>query len=331
LKSAQGMREEPLFVVITTAGFDKTSPCFSLRSTAKEILEGLKEDDSQFIAIYTIDDGDDYTNPKNWVKSNPNLDITIKSSFLKDEIVKASNNISLETGVKTKNFNSWCDTITTWISDKFIYRASKELTFDDLDPNDTEIIVGVDLSSNFDITAVSYMFLKDDKYHFIVNYYLPEDSLNTATDREFYKIQHKKGNLTLMPGNVVDYNFILNDILKISQLFTISKLSYDTWNSTQFAIAATENYLQLEPYSQTIANFNRPTKEFERLMIQGNIVLQNNEVTRWMMSNVYLRRDSNGNVKPDKSKREKKIDGVIAMLMSLGTYLNMPRYHVTII
>ena len=50
-----------------------------------------------------------------------------------------------------------------------------------------------------------------------------------------------------------------------------------------------------------------------------------------MMSNVYLRTDSNGNVKPDKGQKGKKIDGVIAMLMSLGIYLSQPRYNITII
>lgn len=332
LKSAQGMREQPLFIIITTAGFDKASPCFSLRTTAKEVLQGLKKDDTQFIAIYTIDEKDKWDDNKVWIKANPNLDITVKSSFLKDEINKAKNNVSLETGVKTKNLNMWCETITTWIADYYVNNSSQDIGFDIIrDKENTEIVVGVDLSSNSDITAVSYMFIQDEKYHFINKYYLPIDSLNTANDKEYYKIQHQKGNIILTPDNTVDYNYILKDILEINKDYYITKIGYDTWNATQFAINATENYLKLEPYSQSIANFNKPTKEFERLLLQGNIVLDNNEMTRWMMSNVYLRVDSNGNVKPDKGQRGKKIDGVIAMLMALGIYLTIPRWNVTII
>lgn len=331
LKSSMVMREQPLFVVITTAGFDKKSPCYSLRSTAKEILSGLKDDDSQFISIYCQDDNDDWSNEKIWEKSNPNLNITVKKSFLRDEIVKAKNNISLETGIKTKNFNMWCDTITTWIADKYVLMSSKKINFSMIDDTTSEIVVGVDLSSNSDITSVSYMFIKNDKYHFINNYYLPEDSLNSAQDKEYYKIQYNKGNLKLTPGNVVDYNFILNDILETNKNNYISKLAYDNWNATSFAISATENYLPIEPYSQSIASFNKPTKEFERLMLMGNVVIDNNEITRWMLSNVYLRTDQNGNVKPDKSKRDKKIDGVISMLMCLGIYLDTPHWNLTII
>lgn len=331
LKSSQGMRSQPLFIVITTAGFDKKSPCFSLRTTAKEILEGLKTDDSQFIAIYSLDINDDWTNPKNWIKSNPNLDITLKSTFLKDEVNKAINNVSLETGVKTKNLNVWCDTVEVWIPDRYILRASKVVDITKFNKDEDEVIVGIDLSSNNDITAVAFMCKKDEKYHFHVKYYLPAEALETSPEREYYKIQVRKNNLIITPGNVVDYNYILKDILEASQNLYISKIYYDTWNSTQFAISATENYLQLEPYSQTISNFNKPTKEFERLILMGDVIIDNNEITRWMLSNVSLRMDVNGNVKPDKSKRDKKIDGVIAMLMALGGYLSMPRYNITII
>ena len=332
LRSSQVMREQSLFCTITTAGFDKKSPCYELRKTAKDILEGVKKDDTQFIAIYTLDSTDDWTDPKVWVKSNPNLDITTKSSALKDEINAAKNNISLEVGVKTKNLNIWCETISTWISDKYVYNASKKISFEDIkDPINTEVIVGVDLSNVSDITAVAYMFIQDEKYNFIVNYYLPEDSLNSATDKEFYKVQHSKGNITLTPGNRVDYNFILSNILETNKNYYISKLAYDTWNSTQFAISATDNNLHLEPYSQSVANFNRPTCEFERLILGGDVVIDDNDVTRWMLGNVYLRSDSNGNVKPDKTQRSKKIDGITAMLMCLGTFLTCPRYNLTII
>ena len=81
--------------------------------------------------------------------------------------------------------------------------------------------------------------------------------MNSAQDKEYYKVQHKMGNLTLTSGNVVDYDYILNDILKVNEDHYISKLYYDSWNATQFAISSSA-YMQLEPYSQTIANFNRP-------------------------------------------------------------------------
>ena len=72
-----GMRENPHLCTITTAGFDKSLPCYQLRTVAIEVLNHLKEDDSMFIAIYCLDEGDKWDSEKNWCKCAPNLGITV--------------------------------------------------------------------------------------------------------------------------------------------------------------------------------------------------------------------------------------------------------------
>jgi len=79
-----GMRQNPHLCTITTAGFDKALPCYKLRTTAIEVLNDLKEDDSMFIAIYSLDVQDDWTSTDNWAKSNPNLDVTVTSKYIKE-------------------------------------------------------------------------------------------------------------------------------------------------------------------------------------------------------------------------------------------------------
>jgi len=85
---------------------------------------------------------------------------------------------------------------------------------------------------------------------------------------------------------------------------------------------ATEKGLYLEPFSQTIGNYNKPTKEFERLIYSNKIVIQNNDITKWMINNVVLKIDHNQNIKPDKGLKRKKIDGVMSMLMALNGFLD---------
>ena len=46
-----------------------------------------------------------------------------------------------------------------------------------------------------------------------------------------------------------------------------------------------------------------------------------NPVTRWMFGNVVMMYDAAGNQKPDKSKCEYKIDGIVAMIMAKGLYM----------
>lgn len=63
-----------------------------------------------------------------------------------------------------------------------------------------------------------------------------------------------------------------------------------------------------------MGNFNKSTRELERLILSGRMVIDNNEITRWCFRNVSLKSDHNGNVKPNKSIKANKIDGVIAMI-----------------
>jgi hypothetical protein len=45
----------------------------------------------------------------------------------------------------------------------------------------------VDLAATSDLTAVTYLIVKDDTYYFKTDYYLPETALSQKADRELYK------------------------------------------------------------------------------------------------------------------------------------------------
>lgn len=325
LESGQGTRENPLEVIITTAGFDKLSPCYELRTTATEILSRLKEDDSFFIAIYSLDKGDDWKDERVWVKSNPNLNVTVRLPYLRKEVRKAINTPSDEVNVKTKNLNLWCDSADVWIPDDYILAASAPVSLDSFTDRD-DCYVGIDLSSTSDLTAVSFLVPHGGKFHFRTHYYLPEEALQTKKNKEQYAEWVRNRHLTLTPGNVVDYDYILRDILEVDRQLYIAKVGYDAWNSTQFVINATDRGLPMEPVSQSIGNFNRPTKEMERVILSGQAVIDNNPITRFCFRNVSMKLDYNGNTKPSKEYRDKKIDGVIAMIEALGVYLLTPHY-----
>ncbi|MEG1546802.1 MAG: terminase TerL endonuclease subunit [Bacteroides sp.] len=260
-----------------------------------------------------------------WEKSNPNLGVTVNLKYIQDQVQKAINSPSEEVGVKTKNINIWCDAETVWIPDDYILNATKDINIDDF--IDKECYVGIDLSSTSDITAVSFMFPTEYKYYFKTIYYLPEAALKEKRFKELYGEWRRQGLITITPGNVVDYDYILNDIMTVYGKTYIVKIAYDSWNATQFAINAETNGLPIEPFSQTIGNFNRATKEMERLLLSGQAVIDNNTINRHCFRNVVMARDRNGNTKPSKQFEEKKIDGVIAMLEALGVYLVSPRYN----
>jgi len=324
IKSSMGMRENPHLCTITTAGFDKTLPCYQLRTVAIEVLNELKTDDEMFIAIYSLDTEDDWRDEKNWIKCAPNLDITVTTKYIKGQVQQAINNPSDEVGVKTKTLNLWCDSSNVWLPDEYIVRSSKQINLSDF--KDETCYIGVDLGATSDLTAVAYLLVKDDKYYFKVHYYLPESALKEKVDKELYKLWKQQGLLTITSGNVTDYDYITTDMLKYSEIVNITSVGYDKYNATQWAINATSEGLPLEEYSQSLANFNKPTRELERLILSGKAVIDNNEINRFCFRNVVLKSDHNGNCKPDKSVNKKKIDGTIAIIQALGMYLEKPHY-----
>ena len=324
LQSGQGMRDDPMGIIITTAGSDKLGPCYQSREMCTEILKGLKTDDTIFALIYSLDEGDNWKDEAVWGKSNPNLGVTVKTKYLREQVQKAINSPSEEVGIKTKNINMWCDAETVWIPEHYILDSSSDVDFEKF--RDMDCYMGIDLSSTSDLTCAAFTFPTAEKYYFKVKYYLPEMALQEKRFKELYGEWRRKGLITITPGNVTDYDYILNDILDIRDRVYIQKIAYDAWNATQFVINAQEKALPMQEFSQALGNFNRPTKEMERLMLSGKAIIDNNVINRHCFRNVVMARDRNGNTKPSKQFEEKKIDGVIAMLEALGVYLMSPRY-----
>jgi len=329
MKSSMGSRDEPLLVVITTAGFDTESFCYQQRTYCTEILSGNKVDDTQFAIIYTIDADDDFTNEENWIKANPNLNVSVKVNYLKGEVNKATQNVSEKASVMVKHFNRWlkANTLDVWIDESYVNASMVDIKMSDPMFADQDCIVGVDLASVSDITAVTYLFRVNGYIYFFNEYYIPEDSVNSNANILSFKEAGANKELNITSGNVCDYDIILRDIIKVSEQFNLKALYYDKFNSTQFIINATEAGLKCEPFSQMPGSLNKPLKEFERLIKSDGIRIQRNTITRWMLGNVVLVVNKMGNYSIDKSSKNKKIDGVASMIDAMGGLLQSPIYN----
>jgi phage terminase large subunit-like protein len=330
MKSSQGMREQPLAIIITTAGFLLNGyPCYEHRLNCIDILKGNKTDDTQFSAIYELDNDDDWQDENTWIKCSPSLGQTVSYDYLREQIVAAKNNSALEMGVRTKNFNQFCQTKNVWIPDKYLLNIFKQINIVEL--KDEDCYMGVDLSAISDLTATAIMFppnperkLYPDKYIFKNLIYVPESTFEESVNADLYKLWYRQQYIVITSGNVVDYDYILKDQLKIYNDTYLIGIYYDEWNATSWAIDATTEGLPLYPYSQAIGNFNRPTKTFELLIRQNKIVIDYNPVVRWCFNNAELKYDYNENCKPVKSggNQDRKIDPLIAMIQALGGFLN---------
>lgn len=326
LRSGQGFRQQPMIMSITTAGFRIGGFCNLFEDYCKEVLQGVKKDDSLFALLYTLDEGDDWTNPSVYQKSNPNLGITVNRDWLLAQVNQAKNSPSSEVGVRTKNLNQWVSSSNVWIPEHYIRRSLMNVDLTEFKNNNKYLVyLGFDLAAISDLTAVSIMFVdpETEEYFFKTWYYLPKSALDGKYNSELYKMWSSKGFLILTDSETTDYNYIQNQIVYLYETFDVQGVFFDSWNAQMLVNNLTNLGLPMTPYSQSIGNFNKPTKEIERLILSDKVKIDKNPITRWNFDNVELKVDLNGNCKPMGDHNSRKIDGVISMLNALGGYLSI--------
>lgn len=340
IESGQGARPEPLLFVITTAGFDKTGPCYAkLRKMSVDMLEGKIEDDSHLAFIYELDDGDRWDDPKCWVKCNPNLGVSVFEDYLQARFVKAKNEGgSKEVDFKTKNLNMWVDAPLVWINDETWMQNHYGIN-----PNEligAKCYGGLDLATGVDLNAFCLYFPKfkfiKDKWISPVLWWFWIPKSRVKTEHFDYTDWVEQGFISVTEGvfeNVIDHKKIITDITNLSGKYYVHAIAFDQRLAYHgvvqelgitFGTSESDEYIQgLYPFTQSMPNVSLATKAIETEITNHQLEHFNNPVMRWMMGNVVLKKDAVGQIMPDKSKSQYKIDGVAAMVNAKAIDIRM--------
>ncbi|WP_368155536.1 terminase large subunit, partial [Alistipes onderdonkii] len=182
IKSAFGARRQPLMFIITTAGFNKSGACYAYRENVIKVLRGINRDDSLFGIIYTLDDKSEWDDPKMWIKSNPNLGVSLSTDYLADQVKDAKNRPEAVRNVMTKNVNLWVDAEWTWILDDAWMRCVG--TTDPADMKGCACWGGLDLSNVSDITAYILLFHENDRFQLLPFFWIPEAKMQEKIKKE---------------------------------------------------------------------------------------------------------------------------------------------------
>lgn len=327
MESAMGARRQPLIYIITTSGFDKASACYQEEhALAEQVLERSREPipESFFCIIYTLDESDDWTNPDVWIKANPNLGVSLDWDYLKGRVEQALLSPAKQNKIKTKNLNIWTQAETRWIT----YETWKACGFA-VDPEELEgrsCYVGLDLSASQDITAIALCFPPEEegeKYRFLFRFFIPEDNMieRERKDKVPYSYWIEKGFLFSTPGNVIDYDFIEDQIRLDAKKYPVLEVAYDPWKALEIVNHLTAEGLTMVEIVQRYSGMALPTDTFERKVLGKQIAHNDNPVMTWMIACTEVKSDRQGNIMPMKPRREstgKRIDGVVASIMALN-------------
>ena len=336
IESAMGAREQPLFYIITTAGFITSGVCKNFEDMCKEVLdpENEKIDHALLVMIHDLDDGDDWEDENVWIKANPNIPYNPPLlPYLRKQYTAAKNQVSKVPGFKTKHLNLWVDALTVWIP-KEIWRENKHgLTKDQVRTKFLELggFAGLDMSTTTDLTAFTMVSNPDDDgRRYMVHYvFCPEDTIDKRSkeDGVNYRAWRDEGWLIATPGNVVDYNEVQKVVEALVPQYNIERVEIDRAKATNITINLMDSGINVSWFSQTIMNYTEPTKEYERLLYSKKLLHEGSPLVEWCLSGCVKIEDSNENTRIHKGKSHahgKRIDPIIAGIMGLGGSLTPP-------
>lgn len=319
-KGSSDARQNPLHFIITTAGNDRHSIAFELHTKAVDILEGRRVDPTFYPVVYGLKDDEDWEDEANWYKVNPSLGYTVDIERLRDAYREAKQNPADEITFKWLRMNMWVSSTTAWIPDAIYMRGNEPIDMDALEGRDC--YAGLDLSSTGDITALVLMFPPRDmteKYIVLPFFWVPEDTIprRVKANSVPYDVWEKQGHILATEGNVIHYDFIEKFIYDLAEKYHILEIAVDRWNATQMIQNLEGEGFTIVPFGQGFSSMSAPTKEFYRLLMEGQIIHGGHPVLRWMAGNVVIDTDPAGNIKVTKAKSKEKIDGIVAAIMAL--------------
>lgn len=321
LDTATAARRQPLMFEITTAGSDQASICFEHHDYTRQVLEGTIQDDTWFGFIAALDEGDDWKDPRNWAKANPNFMVTVKPDDLQRKADRAAKLPAQQNAFKRLHLDEWTQQTDRWI-DLSLWDENAHVVEEKL-LEGLMCFGGLDLSSVQDITAWVMVFPwpnDADEVSIVARFWTPEAKLYDETNKYManYQAWAQQGFLQTTPGDAIDYQFIKKVILDDARRFKLASLNVDRlFQAYQLSQELADEGLEVFGMGQGFLSMAAPMKDFERRLIAKKLHHGGNPVLRWMADNVAVKMDPAGNLKPDKAASQGKIDGIVALVMAL--------------
>lgn len=342
IETGTGARSQPLIVIITTPDDGTPGRIYGeKRERLEKLARGaLKDPSGQFYGVVwgvatseaeMVRLGIDPFSEAAWKAANPGYGVSPSKTFLEGEAANAKDSpaararfLRLHLGLRTKQVA------------RFISLESWDATAGVADEAELEGRMchgGLDLSSVEDLTAWCLVFperemfygedglprTQTNRVHAVWRFFLPEDRLKDLDKRTAGQasVWVDEGYLQLTDGDVISNPAVVKQIRDDAARFNIATIGYDRWGANDVVRQLGEDGIECVGVSQGYAAMNAPMKEMLRLVLTKGLVHGGNPVARWMVDNLAVSVDTQGNYKPARDKSADKIDGVAALVDAL--------------
>jgi len=324
LHSGMAARKNPLRMYLTTASFTKETKFYEDLNHFRAVLRGAAEDSFRWFGLlYSVDPGDEWSDPSVWGKANPMLGVSVTTEAIQHMADEAKSKPASLNEFLCKQLNIYVSSNAAWVDRRYWDESVAPLPTDK--PEAT--FIGFDLAHSRDLNAVVtlHRYAEEDLYAKF-KFFLPEESIELIPNhyKSIFSQAVASGILHLTPGNVTDLNEIESYIRQEAELYEVKEIGYDPYNAAALVANLFSYGLPVKKVGQGMAVLSNPSKTAEQLILKKAIKHDGNPFVGWQLGNCEVYTDVNGNVKVRKNEADPsaKVDGIIAMIMALHCHLD---------
>ncbi len=330
LSTGGASRDQPLEIIITTAGDDKSEIWAEENDYAIRIVEsvltGTIVDDTVFSFVACLDKDDDPFDKKNWPKANPNIGVSVRPDYLP----KQANEAQQKPTARNSFLRYHCN-IRVASTEKAVMPEVWAACEGELNNMETLTTYGAfDIGRSDDFAAVGLVtpFTDFDGEGEPVKKYEIGGRTFTCSDRDDDLLTYQMAEwveqdlIEVHPGGAVEIGMVGEYIKECHDRYDVFNWCYDATFAKQLAQELEAEGLSLFEYYQTPKKYNEPIREFIKALKQGRIVHNGDSVLGWQFGNLTIKRNAKDQWLPDKGASAKfKIDIAVAILMAFSEAL----------
>lgn len=366
LNTGSGARRQPLDLTITTAGDDKSTIWIEERAFAEKVLEscitGEIVSDALFALICSMDtreyecfdcigdecrhcggsgtvDVDDEFTELAWMKGNPNLGITVKLDWAKEQADEAKMRPEKMSELRRYVCNVRVASSENAILPEVWKACEGELS----ELKDRSCHGGFDLGRSNDFASVANVFpfeeVDDDGEEFtryeILSWSFTSDIRPKEMQTEQIDRWITTKRIASASGDQVDFMDVENRIVSNSKEYQVLTWAFDR----QFALVVGQRLQEIHAltmfeFTQKPHHYNEPFRKFSAMLTQSRVVggkkvplIKHNgdPVMAWQAGNLVVVKNAQDHWMPDKSGSPFKIDAMVAILMAFSECLYAQR------
>ena len=320
-QTGTGSRQQSIILIITTAGFDTSFPCYFEHIEAVKILERSIIKENVFAVVFGVDEDSNWEDFESWKMANPNYGISIHESKMREFYGNAITSLKDRNVLLCKHLNKWMNAGSAWM-DMTKWNACENPSLKLEDFKGSEIFLGLDLANKIDLCALMLTLKKGDSIITFGKYYLNEERI-ALKENDHYRKWRDEGWLTETQGAVTDFTVIANDLKQLDKDFVIKEMAYDPHECSMFMgeVRVWAGFDCIE-YKQGPQNISEPMKTLESYVYDGKLQHSGDPILTWAVGNVIKKMARGGGETkyyyPAKQTAANKIDPAVALIMSLG-------------